>query len=507
MEREDDPCGIREWVVLPMPRRPGVRSVSDMDLAVLAGVLSTGLFAMSYLPMLVKAARTRDLSSYSIGNLAITNVGNAVHSVYVFSLPLGPIWFLHTFYLVASALMLIWFYTFRAGKRAPRKAADLAVGRPRAYRDRYLTGARRAAGARDALTAEGTMTSSGVLERGLEAFGEQRWSDAFDALTEADAEVGLDGGGLERLATAAILLGRETGIDTATRAHEAFLEAGDEAAAARAAVWIGMHLMDMGEVARSAGWLARAGRIVASSGGAESVGGLLLIPQALGALYGGDLSSALHAFDEALTIGERFHDRDTIALARLGLGQVKIMLGDVESGFALFDEVMVAVTAGEISPVPSGIAYCEVIGALSARLRLPPSQGMDHRARPLVRRPARHGPVQCAMPDASRGALPPARRVAGRARGGADGPRAGAAGRPERVLGRVVPAGRGTAPSRGGRRGGGVVPPRGRDRIRPRAGSRPASTGAGQGTACTVAHSRGGGPSRPRSLVDGCCPR
>jgi uncharacterized protein with PQ loop repeat len=109
-----------EWVILRMPRAGGIRSFGDMDLAVFAGVLSTGLFAMSYLPMLVKAARTRDLSSYSLGNLAITNVGNAVHSLYVFSLPVGPIWFLHTFYLVASALMLIWFVRFRAGRHEAR---------------------------------------------------------------------------------------------------------------------------------------------------------------------------------------------------------------------------------------------------------------------------------------------------------------------------------------------------------------------------------------------------
>ena len=105
--------GMRIWVISPMSRGGGVRSVGVMDLAVLAGILSTGLFAMSYLPMLVKAARTKDLSSYSLGNIAITNVGNAVHSVYVFSLPLGPIWFLHSFYLVASALMLIWFVKYR----------------------------------------------------------------------------------------------------------------------------------------------------------------------------------------------------------------------------------------------------------------------------------------------------------------------------------------------------------------------------------------------------------
>jgi uncharacterized protein with PQ loop repeat len=102
-----------------------------MDFAVLAGILSTMLFAMSYLPMLVKAARTRDLSSYSIGNLTITNAGNAVHSVYVFSLPVGPIWFLHTFYLAASALMLIWFMRFRVVRRPPIPAATLRRVPPR----------------------------------------------------------------------------------------------------------------------------------------------------------------------------------------------------------------------------------------------------------------------------------------------------------------------------------------------------------------------------------------
>jgi hypothetical protein len=93
-----------------------------MDVAVFAGVMSTGLFAMSYLPMLVKAARTKDLSSYSLGNLATTNAGNVVYSLYVFSLPFGPIWFLHGFYLVASALMLVWFLRYRAAwaRQGPR---------------------------------------------------------------------------------------------------------------------------------------------------------------------------------------------------------------------------------------------------------------------------------------------------------------------------------------------------------------------------------------------------
>ena len=105
-----------------MPRPIAEPSFGVMDLAVFAGVVSTGLFVMSYLPMLRKAARTRDLSSYSLGNLATTNLGNLVYSVYVFSLPFGPIWLLHGFYLVASALMLLWFLRFRATWSAPRPA-------------------------------------------------------------------------------------------------------------------------------------------------------------------------------------------------------------------------------------------------------------------------------------------------------------------------------------------------------------------------------------------------
>ena len=103
-----------------------------MDLAVIAGVVSTGLFAMSYVPMLAKAARTKDLASYSLGNLAITNAGNAVYSAYVFSLPFGPIWFLHSFYVVASLLMLVWFLRARAALAGRQSATPCR----RAFRSR-----------------------------------------------------------------------------------------------------------------------------------------------------------------------------------------------------------------------------------------------------------------------------------------------------------------------------------------------------------------------------------
>jgi DNA-binding CsgD family transcriptional regulator/tetratricopeptide (TPR) repeat protein len=208
------------------------------------------------------------------------------------------------------------------------------------------------------------MTSSALLDRGRAAFAGHRWSDAFDALAEADAEGGLQGRDLERLATAALLLGRDTvGIDLATRAHEKFLEVDDPVGASRTAAWIGIFLTSKGDMARGGGWLARANRLASSGRGAESAGGLMLIPAGLGALYSGDPAGAARTFAEAFAIGERFHDRDVMALAHLGLGQAEIMLGRPDEGLALLDEVMVAVTAGEISPVASGIVYCEVIGS------------------------------------------------------------------------------------------------------------------------------------------------
>ena len=94
----------------------------DTTLPMLAGMVSTAVFAGSMLPMLHKALRTRELSSYSLGNIALANVGNAVHCVYVFNLPPGPIWVLHTFYVITSALMLYWYLRGRHSQRDPSPA-------------------------------------------------------------------------------------------------------------------------------------------------------------------------------------------------------------------------------------------------------------------------------------------------------------------------------------------------------------------------------------------------
>jgi hypothetical protein len=82
---------------------------------VLAGSVSTAIFVASTLPMLVKAGRTKDLTSYSLGNIVLANLGNLIYAIYVVSLPLGPVWALHGFHVGATGLMLFW-YLRHAGR-------------------------------------------------------------------------------------------------------------------------------------------------------------------------------------------------------------------------------------------------------------------------------------------------------------------------------------------------------------------------------------------------------
>ena len=64
---------------------------------------------------------------------------------------------------------------------------------------------------------------------------------------------------------------------------------------------------------------------------------------------------------EAGEIGERFGDRDLIALAMMEQGHALVRQGRVAEGLRLVDETMVAVTTEELSPVIAGVVYCNTI--------------------------------------------------------------------------------------------------------------------------------------------------
>lgn len=98
-----------------------------MEFPILAGAISTTIFTLSTLPMLVKAFCTKDLKSYSLGNIGLNNLGNLIHTFYVFNLPPGPIWLLHTFHLVTTALMLLWYLRYEGRRRKAGGSRDASI--------------------------------------------------------------------------------------------------------------------------------------------------------------------------------------------------------------------------------------------------------------------------------------------------------------------------------------------------------------------------------------------
>lgn len=206
------------------------------------------------------------------------------------------------------------------------------------------------------------MDASAVLDRGRTAYREHRFVDAAADIAEAAREQDVEAADLEHLSIAAILVGRpDEGIDALTRAHEVYLAQGDVEGATRCAVWAGMELMDLGEPARAGGWFGRAQRLVEQSADTRPDHGFALIPEGMAAFYSGDGEKAEAVFERAGELARVHHDADIGAIAGLGLGLSRIMLGRPETGLALLDEVMVSVTAGEVSPIPSGIVYCGML--------------------------------------------------------------------------------------------------------------------------------------------------
>ena len=205
------------------------------------------------------------------------------------------------------------------------------------------------------------------LASGRESYVRRAWRDAHESLSRADQAGSLEAGDLELLATTAYMLGRDgeyvSGLE---RAHHAYLDRGELLRAARCAFWIGINLTLRGEMGRASGWLGRARRLVDREGRDCVEQGYLLVPLMFERQAAGDYEAAIAAAAEAVAIGERFGDADLFALAAQAQGILLVKQGRVLEGLGLLDEAMVAVTAGELSPIVNGFVYCGVISGCQA---------------------------------------------------------------------------------------------------------------------------------------------
>jgi DNA-binding CsgD family transcriptional regulator len=206
------------------------------------------------------------------------------------------------------------------------------------------------------------MKASSPCRKGRESYALRAWEQAYQAFTLADQAAPLGAEDLELLAISAYLTGRDGDFLKAyERAHQAHLGAKAAVRAARCAFWLGLTLLFRGEAGRATGWLGRAQRLLERTECAEQ--GYLLLPEVERQLGAQDFEGAYATAAAAAAIGERFADADLIACARHLQGRSLLHKGGIASGLALLDEAMVAVSAGEVSPVMTGLLYCSVIQA------------------------------------------------------------------------------------------------------------------------------------------------
>jgi DNA-binding CsgD family transcriptional regulator/tetratricopeptide (TPR) repeat protein len=200
------------------------------------------------------------------------------------------------------------------------------------------------------------------LHRGRRAYDSRAWKDAHELLSAADSENALRAADLERLATAAFLIGRKHEFErTLERAYRAYHDAGDLPSAARCAFWIGLPLLLRGESGPATGWFTRGRRLLDREERETVEQGFLLLPVAEQHLRAGEWERARAVARDAVGVGTRLGDRDLTAAARHVEGRTLLEMGRLEEGMALLDEAMVAATAGELSPMMTGLVYCGVI--------------------------------------------------------------------------------------------------------------------------------------------------
>ena len=204
----------------------------------------------------------------------------------------------------------------------------------------------------------------GLVERARVATARGDWREAFDLLMEADADGLLASTDLPVLGEVAYAAGHlDVTIEAWERAHAAWMQAGDQVAAAGAAVRVAMHLLfDTALMAPVRGWLARAERLLEGRGETPAHAWFAAV-RTYERMLTGDMPGARQWARRAIEVGSTC-DPAACAIGRVAEARLLILDGDVQQGLALLDEVGVATVSGDLDPLSTGVVYCELVCAL-----------------------------------------------------------------------------------------------------------------------------------------------
>ncbi|MGH3986411.1 MAG: LuxR C-terminal-related transcriptional regulator [Pseudonocardiaceae bacterium] len=199
------------------------------------------------------------------------------------------------------------------------------------------------------------MTTEEPLATGHAALAAGRWAEArtaFEAALAREETAQACFG----LAAALWWLGEnQASVSRCTHAYSLFRRAGDVGSAVQCAVWLSItYKANFANFAAASGWIGRAER--------------LLEPLEPGSLHGwtrvarayrmADLDTAEELTVRAVDLAREAGDTDLELVALSQLGLIRVGQGQTSAGFALIDEAMAAVLAGERSTLDTVVYTC-----------------------------------------------------------------------------------------------------------------------------------------------------
>ena len=209
-------------------------------------------------------------------------------------------------------------------------------------------------------------TTDAVLEEARSCVARREWDRAYELFSTTTSTRTLDPDDLSRFAKAAYWTGRsDRSISLREAAYAAYLERGDDHAAAQCALTLRREHLSNLQDSVAAGWLTRAEHLL--DGRPESFAdtsladGYLAIAHADAARARGDFARALGLVDHALRIADGSGDRDLRAWGVLRRAMFLVDEGRLGEGDRLMEEVAAAAGGGELGGYTTGVVLTNMM--------------------------------------------------------------------------------------------------------------------------------------------------
>ncbi|WP_194410502.1 LuxR family transcriptional regulator [Microbacterium cremeum] len=201
-----------------------------------------------------------------------------------------------------------------------------------------------------------------LIDSARSAFAASDWSTALEYLSTARSEAPLEVDDVVLMARSAWWLGRVAeSLALAEEAFRGLCDTDRASDAAMMALQLSVLWLTRGDLTIGTAWLHRARRILADLPEGPPHAYLVYLEASFGQITTGIEAWPDHDIERLADLARRFPEPAVEALAMVVRGLAELRRGDSRRGFALLDEAMLPVLAGDVAAEWAGDIYCTII--------------------------------------------------------------------------------------------------------------------------------------------------